>query len=197
MALNTKQILATLLAISTATIFAFQPQQQQPQQQLQPSLRHSTTVLYKRSSSSSGGGGGGFGSANSPKQDRFANFPFSGTIRPGQQSPQRKVVAKEILKPNYATSGRPTSKTMLPWMIPVKTQEEIEKMRVAGRMAREILDLAGRAVRVGITTDEIDCLVHDEIVRVRLLLMRQRTCIHALSCVYLTYLHHFLFFYYY
>jgi len=35
-------------------------------------------------------------------------------------------------------------------------------MRAAGRVAREVLDIAGRAVRVGVTTDEIDALVHEE-----------------------------------
>eukprot|EP00566_Odontella_aurita_P037828 CAMPEP_0113530362 /NCGR_PEP_ID=MMETSP0015_2-20120614/2897_1 /TAXON_ID=2838 /ORGANISM="Odontella" /LENGTH=294 /DNA_ID=CAMNT_0000429075 /DNA_START=1408 /DNA_END=2292 /DNA_ORIENTATION=- /assembly_acc=CAM_ASM_000160 len=51
---------------------------------------------------------------------------------------------------------------MLPWVIEVKTPEEIVKMRAAGRVAREVLDIAGRAVKVGITTDEIDALVHEE-----------------------------------
>ncbi|EED95173.1 predicted protein [Thalassiosira pseudonana CCMP1335] len=34
-------------------------------------------------------------------------------------------------------------------------------MRIAGRAAREVLDLAGREVRPGITTDEIDRIVHE------------------------------------
>jgi methionyl aminopeptidase len=41
-------------------------------------------------------------------------------------------------------------------------------MRAAGRVAREVLDIAGQAVRVGITTDEIDHLVHAETIKVRL-----------------------------
>ena len=49
---------------------------------------------------------------------------------------------------------------MLPWVIEVKTAEEIEKMRAAGRVAREVLDTAGREVRPGMTTDEIDNIVH-------------------------------------
>jgi methionyl aminopeptidase len=56
---------------------------------------------------------------------------------------------------------------MMPWIVEVKTPEEIEKMRAAGRVAREVLDIAGRAVRVGITTDEIDSLVHAETLKVR------------------------------
>ena len=45
---------------------------------------------------------------------------------------------------------------MLPWIVEVKTAEEIIKMRAAGKVAREVLDIAGKAVRPGITTDEID-----------------------------------------
>ena len=56
---------------------------------------------------------------------------------------------------------------MLPWVVEVKTAEEIIKMRAAGKVAREVLDIAGRAVRAGITTDEIDTLVHEETVKVR------------------------------
>jgi hypothetical protein len=54
----------------------------------------------------------------------------------------------------------------LPWIIEVKTPDEIEKMKAAGRVAREVLDIAGRAVRVGITTDEIDTIVHEETLKV-------------------------------
>ena len=72
-----------------------------------------------------------------------------------------------ITFPNYAADGRPKDRpTMLPWVIEVKTPDEIKKMRAAGRVAREVLDLAGRAVRVGIATDEIDELVHEATLKV-------------------------------
>lgn len=51
---------------------------------------------------------------------------------------------------------------MLPWIIEVKKPDEIEKMKAAGRVAREVLDIAGAAVSAGITTDEIDNIVHTE-----------------------------------
>ncbi len=51
---------------------------------------------------------------------------------------------------------------MLPWIIEVKKPDEIEKMRAAGRVAREVLDTAGAAIAPGITTDEIDNIVHAE-----------------------------------
>jgi len=53
-------------------------------------------------------------------------------------------------------------------MIEVKSPKEIEWMRAAGRCAREVLDIAGRAVQPGVTTDEIDALVHEETLKVSL-----------------------------
>ena len=97
----------------------------------------------------------------------FAKFPFAGSIRPGKQSPQRVVASPDIDLPDYALDGRPkkgTSSPLLPWVIEVKKPDEIEKMRAAGKLAREILDLAGRTAQVGVTTDEIDVVVHDAIV---------------------------------
>jgi len=39
--------------------------------------------------------------------------------------------------------------------------EEIEGMRRAGRIGREVIDIAGRAVAPGVTCDEIDRIVHE------------------------------------
>jgi methionyl aminopeptidase len=48
-----------------------------------------------------------------------------------------------------------------------KTREEIEKMRVAGRLAAEVLDYIGPQIRPGLTTGEIDRLCHDYMVEVQ------------------------------
>jgi len=47
------------------------------------------------------------------------------------------------------------------------TPEEIEKMRVAGRLAAEVLDYITPHVVAGITTDKLDQLCHDYIVNVQ------------------------------
>jgi methionyl aminopeptidase len=44
-----------------------------------------------------------------------------------------------------------------------KNAAEIEAMRVAGRLASEVLDYIGPHVRPGVTTDELDRLCHDYI----------------------------------
>jgi methionyl aminopeptidase len=46
----------------------------------------------------------------------------------------------------------------------IKTAAEIEKMRVAGRMAAEVLDMIGEHVKPGVSTGELDRICHDYIV---------------------------------
>ena len=51
--------------------------------------------------------------------------------------------------------------------ITLKTSEEQQKMREAGRLAAEVLDMIGEHVKPGVTTDELDRLCHDHIVQVQ------------------------------
>ena len=48
--------------------------------------------------------------------------------------------------------------------VSIKTADEIDKMRVAGRLAAEVLEMIGSHVRVGVSTAELDRLCHDYIV---------------------------------
>ncbi|TRY31264.1 type I methionyl aminopeptidase [Aliiglaciecola sp. M165] len=48
--------------------------------------------------------------------------------------------------------------------ITIKTPEEIEKMRVAGRLAAEVLQMIGPHVKKGVTTDELNQICHNYIV---------------------------------
>jgi methionyl aminopeptidase len=51
--------------------------------------------------------------------------------------------------------------------VTIKTPEEIEKMRVAGRLAAEVLKMIEPHVQAGISTGELDRLCHDYIVNVQ------------------------------
>ena len=51
--------------------------------------------------------------------------------------------------------------------IVVKTPEDIERMRVAGRLAAEVLDFIAPRVRPGVTTGELDRLCHEYMVEVQ------------------------------
>ncbi|RUO36312.1 type I methionyl aminopeptidase [Aliidiomarina sanyensis] len=46
----------------------------------------------------------------------------------------------------------------------IKTPEEIEKMRIAGKLAADVLDMITPHVQAGITTDELNTICHDYIV---------------------------------
>ncbi len=51
--------------------------------------------------------------------------------------------------------------------VTIKTPEEQDKMRVAGRLAAEVLDMIGEHVRPGITTEELDRICHEYITSVQ------------------------------
>jgi methionyl aminopeptidase len=51
--------------------------------------------------------------------------------------------------------------------VAIKTATEIEGMRVAGRLASEVLDYITPHVRAGVTTGELDQLCHDYMVKVQ------------------------------
>ena len=76
-------------------------------------------------------------------------------LTPGKVSPPRKVPAN-IERPEYV--GKKSPKTGEP---DVKTPEIIEAMRVAGRIAGRAQAEVGRAVRPGVTTDELDRIGHE------------------------------------
>ncbi|HRO28152.1 MAG TPA: type I methionyl aminopeptidase [Luteimonas sp.] len=51
--------------------------------------------------------------------------------------------------------------------VSTKTPDEIEKMRVAGRLAAEVLQVVAGHVKPGVSTDELDRICHDHIVNVQ------------------------------
>ncbi|KAI6109166.1 methionine aminopeptidase [Pisolithus croceorrhizus] len=82
--------------------------------------------------------------SNDGTYNPFPQYPFSGTLRPVYPlSPKRE-------RPDYALRHPPR----------ILDADEIQKMRTACRLGREILDLAASHVRPGITTDELDAIVH-------------------------------------
>ena len=51
--------------------------------------------------------------------------------------------------------------------ITIKTPEDLERMRVAGRLAAEVLQVVAPHVKPGVTTAELDRICHDHIVKVQ------------------------------
>ncbi|MBP6216858.1 MAG: M24 family metallopeptidase, partial [Luteimonas sp.] len=51
--------------------------------------------------------------------------------------------------------------------IQLKTAADLEKMREAGRLAAEVLQVVAPFVKPGVTTEELDRICHDHIVNVQ------------------------------
>ncbi|CAC9965809.1 Methionine aminopeptidase (EC 3.4.11.18) [uncultured Gammaproteobacteria bacterium] len=51
--------------------------------------------------------------------------------------------------------------------IDIKSEDEINKMRIAGRLAADVLDMIAPFVKAGISTDELDKICHDYIIDVQ------------------------------
>lgn len=51
--------------------------------------------------------------------------------------------------------------------VSIKTPQDIEKMRIAGRLAAEVLEMIEEHVQIGVTTDQLNTLCHDYIVNVQ------------------------------
>ena len=82
-----------------------------------------------------------------------------GTLKPGKISPRRAVPA-HIDRPEYMYHSGPEVVTAGD----IKSPETIEKIRVAGRIAAQALQVVGEAVRPGVTTDEVDRIGHEFII---------------------------------
>lgn len=79
-------------------------------------------------------------------------------VRPATVRPPY-VVPKHIARPDYVGHSRVPE---WPDYIEIKDQEQVEGLARACQLARHVLLLAGRSLRVGMTTDEIDFIVHRE-----------------------------------
>jgi len=76
-------------------------------------------------------------------------------LEPGKLSPARPVPAS-IPRPEYV--GRKEPKRL---GTEIQDAETIEKMRIAGKLAAQATVLAGEHCKPGVTTDEIDRVVHE------------------------------------
>ncbi|WP_433057453.1 type I methionyl aminopeptidase [Dactylosporangium sp. CS-033363] len=77
-------------------------------------------------------------------------------LAPGTQTPRRQVPA-DIVRPEYVGKRAPAKHRGSD----VQPPEIIERMRVASRLAAQATELAGKHAEPGVTTDEIDRVVHE------------------------------------
>ncbi|HEY3750485.1 MAG TPA: type I methionyl aminopeptidase [Pseudonocardiaceae bacterium] len=83
-------------------------------------------------------------------------MPVRAPLQPGKLSPRRSVPGT-IARPEYVDKSTPERDTS----DGVRTPEVIEAMRVASRIAAQALQEGGKAVQPGVTTDEVDAVVHE------------------------------------
>lgn len=93
----------------------------------------------------------------------FPKFPFTGPLRPVYPLSERRTVPASIRHPDYAVDGNPKSERVFANRnkIEILDKKQQEGMRKVCRLAREVLDIAARAVKPGVTTDYIDEIVHN------------------------------------
>lgn len=74
-----------------------------------------------------------------------------------------RQVPSHIPRPPYARTGRVPSSIWL-HQIALHTEDPVE-LRAAARLARRVLDIACAKVQIGLTSDDIDALVHETIIQ--------------------------------
>ena len=85
--------------------------------------------------------------------------PETGYLVAGQVSGQLSVPA-HINRPEYVGKLAPAKFTGSH----VRTTDEIQKIRAAGKLAAQAIELVGEAIRPGVTTDQLDRLAHEFLV---------------------------------
>lgn len=94
--------------------------------------------------------------------DPFPTFAYTGKLRPVYPLSPQNTVPADIVQTDYAKDGIPRSEQKIFGRSNPKvlTEKEQEAMRKVCRMGREVLDIAAREVKPGVTTDHIDKVVY-------------------------------------
>ena len=83
----------------------------------------------------------------------------TGHLTMGKLSATRSV-PNEIIRPEYVGKSAPAKFTGSD----VKTPEQVAKIRAAGRIAAQAIQLVGEACKPGVTTDELDRIGHEFVI---------------------------------
>ncbi|GAQ84390.1 methionine aminopeptidase 1 [Klebsormidium nitens] len=96
------------------------------------------------------------------RTDQCPTFAWTGDLRPLPISPRRRVPTS-IPRPEWAETGYPEQEieSRQQRTVEIRTPKQIAGIRAACKLGREVLDAAAAAIRPGITTDEIDRIVHE------------------------------------
>lgn len=97
----------------------------------------------------------------------FPNYNFTGNLRPHYPLTPKRPLPKHIKMPDYAQNGRPISEMKNDRFGKITTisAKDAEKIRKVAKISREILDITASHIKPGITTDELDAILHKECVK--------------------------------
>ncbi|RIB22999.1 peptidase M24, structural domain-containing protein [Gigaspora rosea] len=101
---------------------------------------------------------------NTGVETYIPNFPYTGSLRAVYPLSPRRSIPSHIKKPEYADDPKGVPKSEMNnqnSIIQVLNNDEIEAMRKVCKLAREVLDIGAAAIKPGVTTDEIDRIVHE------------------------------------
>ncbi|KAI8803650.1 peptidase M24, structural domain-containing protein [Cladochytrium replicatum] len=93
----------------------------------------------------------------------WPNYSYTGRLRPMYPLSPKREVPLHIPRPDYAADGKPYSELKVRGSTRIEqlTSDEIEKMRTVCKISREVLNAGRKAMKAGVTTDEIDRVVHE------------------------------------
>ncbi|KAI8908965.1 peptidase M24, structural domain-containing protein [Gorgonomyces haynaldii] len=95
----------------------------------------------------------------------WPSYKYTGPLRPVYPLTPRRPVKSTIRKPDWSDDpqgySRAEQKIKGSNKIEVLNSEEILKMRKVCTLAREILDIGLKAIKIGVTTDTVDRIVHE------------------------------------
>lgn len=93
----------------------------------------------------------------------FEGYSYTGPLRVAHVVMPRRTIPDHIPKTDYYISEKPTSEERFnrtSTTFRILDEKGIHGMRTVCRLGREVLDIAVRAAKPGVTTEEIDAIVH-------------------------------------
>ncbi|KAK5329328.1 Methionine aminopeptidase 1 [Exophiala xenobiotica] len=91
----------------------------------------------------------------------YPTYPFTGSLRPVYPLSPRREVPKHIPHPVWAVDGNPRYQLARRNHIDILDEKAQNAMRKSCKLAREVLDTVGAAVKPGVTTDQLDEICHN------------------------------------
>lgn len=93
----------------------------------------------------------------------FQGYDYTGSLRVADVTMPMRTIPEHIKRPDYSNDGRPKSEERFnrtSASFRILDEEGIEGMRKVCLLARQVLDIAVGAADIGVSTEEIDKIVH-------------------------------------